>query len=100
MVFKKNLDRQMDIEAMLWGPVSTEWWWCENFDRKSNLLSEPIKINIWFCGKECFCWCSDFPHPVQGTFCTVRFPLLSSKSNRLMVKTAGQLAWFFWVWIC
>jgi len=24
MVFKKNLDRQMDIEAMLWGPVSTE----------------------------------------------------------------------------
>lgn len=63
---------------------------CENCKRRSNLLSELVKINIRLCGKECFCWCSTFTHPVQETFCIARIPLLYAKNIRLMMKGAGH----------
>lgn len=34
------------------GPMSSEWWLCENCER-SSLLSKLMKINTWFCGREC-----------------------------------------------
>lgn len=51
MVFKKNVDRNVDMGACF-GPGSNEWWLCENCEG-SKLLSELMKRDIWFCGKEC-----------------------------------------------